>query len=169
MKIAITGSMGVGKTTLANMLSEKTGIELLPEVARDMLQEGWKLDFGATEDFEREMLHRQLLLEIEDDFIADRGIIDIMAYCMVIFDDNESLLNHVNKYLMRAEYDTVFYMAPEFPIEDDGIRSTDLKLQKQIDQTIKGILSVGQFNWIQLTGSREKRLKKALKHLTSIK
>lgn len=169
MKIAITGAMGVGKTTFANMLSAVTGIYVLPEVARDMIQEGYTLDHGATEEFETIMVNRQMLLELDDDFIADRGIIDILAYCMILFEDNQELLNLINNKLSEAEYDVVFYMAPEFPIEDDGIRSTDIKLQKQIDEAIKGILSVGNFKWFQLTGSKEKRVKKALKHLTSVK
>ena len=94
MRILITGAQGVGKSTLAKAIAEVKKIELLPEVARQMIEEGYKLDHGATEDFERQMLGRQTMLEIEDNFVADRGIIDILAYCMVLFEDNQELLNH---------------------------------------------------------------------------
>ena len=169
MKIAITGAMGVGKTTLANMLSQEIGIDILPEVARDMIQEGYTLDSGATEEFERTMLYRQLGLELEDKFIADRGIIDILAYCMILFKDNHSLLNEINNWLAEARYDIVFYLPIEFPIENDGVRSTDIELQKQIDKEIKGILSVGKFKWFEIRGNKLERLKKVSKHLTSVK
>lgn len=171
MKIAIIGAQGVGKTTIANDLSAVTGIYVLPEVAREMIAEGFTLDKGATEEFEREMLFRQTTLEgvFDEDFIADRSILDILAYCSILFEDNDELLNQINDALAEAQYDVVFYLAPEFPIEDDGVRSTDVEFQEQIDTIIKRILSVGRFKTFQLKGSKEKRLKQALKYLTSIK
>lgn len=187
MKIVITGAMGVGKSTLANMLEKELrkqieDIYVLPEIAREMIAEGYNMDYGVTLDFERDMLYRQTLLEIEDNYIADRGIIDIMAYTSVIFLDNFDkegiigpndialdLLNKINEEYCKAKYDIIFYLPPEFPIEDDGVRSTDVVFQKQIDQKIKDILSTGSFKWYTLSGSRQKRLKQALKHLTSVK
>jgi predicted ATPase len=168
MKILITGAMGVGKTTLANMVGEARKIDVLPEVARDMIKEGFNLDEGITEGAEREMLNRQILLELDDDFIADRGIIDILAYCMIIFEDNSELLNHVNKWLSKAQYDVIFYLPVEFPIEDDGIRSTNIDFQKKIDDTIKFILKSSPFKWYEIRGTKEERLNKVLDKLLVI-
>jgi predicted ATPase len=170
MKILITGSMGVGKTTLTNMLGEVKKIDVLPEVAREMIEEGFDLGSGITEGIEREILNRQILLELsEDDFIADRGIIDILAYCMVIFGDNTELLNHVNKWLSKAHYDIVFYLPPEFPLEDDGVRTTDIEFQKNIDEAIKFILKSVPFKWYEIRGTKEERLNKVLDKLLVIK
>lgn len=168
MKILITGSMGVGKTTLAKMLGEARNIDVLPEVARDMIQEGYDLGSGISDATERTMLQRQMLLELDDDFIADRGMIDILAYCMVLFEDNSDLLNYVNKWLSKAQYDIVFYLPIEFPIEDDGVRTTDKEFQKKIDEAVRFILKSSPFKWYEIRGTREERLNKVLDKLLVI-
>lgn len=179
MKILITGSFSTGKTTLANQLAEIKKIDLLPEVARQMIQEGFKLDENISIDTEREMFHRQQLLEIGDDFIADRGIIDILAYTSVLFQDNyqdffgeendlaEILIKEIKEGLEEAEYDVVFYLPVEFPIEDDGVRSMDSRFQKQVDGKIKNILEKYEHKFKNYTirGSKEKRLKDVLELL----
>lgn len=172
MKIAIVGAMGVGKTTLATDLSRVTEIKVLPEVARIMIEEGYELDKGVTIPIEREMLKRQVELEeAEDSFIADRGIVDILAYSTLLFGDSVLLLNDINKKLCDAEYDIIFHLAPEFPIEDDGIRSTDVDFQSKVDREVN--LIVSSMNSYKLTGSKEKRLRDACKiisdYLTSTK
>lgn len=171
MKIAITGAMGVGKTTLANDLSEATGIDILPEVARIMAEEGVKLDKGITIETERKIFERQMLLEDETkgNIIADRCLVDALAYTMELFWNELDLIEKIRTELNKNRYDVIFYIAPEFPIEEDGLRSTDIKFQKKIDSKIRRILKLGNLNWHKLNGTREERVDQVFKHLTSIK
>lgn len=163
MRILITGAMGVGKTTLAKHIAEARGYKILPEVARIMAEEGYKLDKEITPEIELEMLRRQVLLEQEENYIADRGLIDLLAYCLILFPEETELLNKVNLALADAVYDTVIYLEPEFPIEDDGLRSTDVAFQKQIDETIKFILGTSKFKHHKVKGSKINRLNQVLK------
>lgn len=162
MKIAIVGAMGVGKTTLANDLSDVLDIKILPEIARKMIEEGYKLDKDVTPAIELEILKRQVALEeTEEYFIADRGVIDVMAYSSVLFHDDMFLLNKINNQLCVTKYDIVFYIPIEFPLEGDGIRSEDIKFQKRIDQEIR--FTIEAFNWHKIKGDRDQRIKKAVK------
>ncbi len=63
MKIVIIGAMCVGKTTLVNDLKKHTDFPILPEVALQMIKEGYKLDQNVTVDTEYEILRRQVKLE----------------------------------------------------------------------------------------------------------
>lgn len=166
MKILITGAMGTGKTTLTSDISKNIGYKILPEVARLMAEEGYKLDKKITPEIELEILRRQVLLEEEkEDYIADRGLIDLLAYCLVLFPEEEDLLNKINIALSNACYDIVFYLPIEFPIEEDGVRSTDVVFQKKIDEKIKFILSVNKFNYYKIKGSRLSRINQVFKKI----
>ena len=160
MRIAITGSMGVGKTTLAKQISNATGIRLLPEVARELIKAGHKLDEQATPELEEAMAECQQ--ELENSFgswVADRCLFDILAYTMVLFPKNETLIHTINRCISKAKYGIILYIPPEFPIKDDGVRSTNKDFQKKIDDTLKQILH----NVHIIRGSRKERLKLALK------
>lgn len=161
MKIAITGAMGVGKTTLAKDLAEKLGLEILPEVARIAAEEGYKLDKDVSIDAEMFMISKQQKLEMDSDsWIADRCFIDLLAYISILFPMNILLQFDVSDLLEDAKYDWVLYIPPEFDIEDDGVRSTDKDFQKTVDEKIKEFLPEG---YVEVTGSKEDRVNQVLK------
>ncbi|HWY35155.1 MAG TPA: ATP-binding protein, partial [Nitrosopumilaceae archaeon] len=141
MKIAICGAQGVGKTTLVNELAKELGFRVLPEVAREMAKAGHKLDQGVTALLEYEMIKMQTgLEEMLGPWIADRSLIDLLAYCVVLFPEDKSLFSIARGKLKEAKYDLIFYIPPEFTIEDDGVRSTDPHFRDKIDQAIKNVL-----------------------------
>jgi nicotinamide riboside kinase len=158
MKLAGVGSMGVGKTTLVNEVAKVMEWTILPELAREMMNAGYKLDKGVDVATEYVMIEKQIELEqYSRPWIADRCLIDIWAYCKVLFPDEAPLLNTIVQKLKETEYDIIVYIPPEFPIEDDGIRSTDTQFQTNIDNAIKEILC--SFEHYTVTGSVEKRTK----------
>lgn len=164
MKIAITGSFGTGKTTLANHVAEAKGFTLLPEVARVMAEEGYKLDKEITAEIEHEMFLRQVALEChQGPYISDRCLVDLLAYSAVLFENDFELLWTISRALRDAKYDVIIYLEPEFPIENDGVRSTDGEFQKIIDDRIKSILKGLNLTHHKVSGSREERLSQVLK------
>ena len=75
---------------------------------------------------------------------------------------NMDQINAVRKALEKAKYDLVIYIAPEFPIKKDGIRTTDTKFQKEIDTRIKIVLKDAGVKWIKVSGSKINRLNQVL-------
>lgn len=58
-RVAIVGSFSTGKTTLAEAVAEPLGLPLLPEVAREIVALGFKLDKDATPETETLIFLRQ--------------------------------------------------------------------------------------------------------------
>ncbi|MEI7810440.1 MAG: ATP-binding protein [bacterium] len=164
MKIAIIGAQGVGKTTLAQQINiDYPELKILPEAARLAQKAGYKLDHTATVETELWLINKQIELEEENNWVADRCSIDLLAYIEYLFSHENSLVEFATKTLVPkfSNYDLVIYLpSGEFPIEDDGVRTTDLKFQRDIDEKIKDILEKHKIQFIKVVGSPKERLEK---------
>lgn len=163
MKIAIIGAQGVGKTTLAKQINQHyPDFKILPEAARLAVEAGYKLDHTATTETELWLIAKQIELESEENmWVADRCCIDLFAYILHLFSKESSLIEFATKTLVPRfrEYDLVLYLpSGEFVIEDDGIRTTDLKFQQDIDERIRDILEKHKISFLKIVGSPEERL-----------
>src|SRR3989344_2572978 len=174
MKIVITGAQGVGKTTLALQINKHySDFTILPEAARLAKEIGYNLDQGATTDTELWLIAKQVELEIaETKWVADRSCIDLLAYIHHLFSEEASLVEFATKTLVPkfSKYDLVLYLpSGEFAIEDDGVRTTDIKFQQDVDQKIRDILEKHKIPFVRMVGSPEERLARVKNLLTSIK
>lgn len=161
--------MGVGKTTLANDLSKALGHTLLPEAARVLIAEGYLMDKRVSIDTEKQLLLRQTSIEMmQGSWIADRCIIDILAYTMVLFPNHENFHKEIREELQKAEYDVILYIPPEFSIEDDGVRSTDTKFREKVNREIVKILRKENIPYHKITGNPEIRLQKAIEIISKV-
>jgi len=163
MKIALSGSQSVGKTTLANKLNKHLKLPYIHEVARSMinLTKEYNVDYRELKGtdhfyFQEAILNIQYMLESLyqfTGFISDRSLIDIQAY---------------SKHYMRASYnvyDYIIYVPIEFALEQDGIRHKGQDFQKEIDQKIQKLLKqyIPEHKIITVTGSVEERVEQVLK------
>jgi nicotinamide riboside kinase len=58
-------------------------------------------------------------------------------------------------------YDLVLYLpSGEFGIEDDGVRTTDVKFQRAIDERVRYILEKHKIPFVRIVGSPEERMAK---------
>ena len=165
MKIAIVGAQGVGKTTLAKQINKDCpDFEILPEAARLAQEIGYKLDHTATTETELWLIAKQIELEsAESDWVADRSSIDLLAYIHHLFSDELDLIEFANKTLSPrfSNYDLVLYLpSGQFAIEDDGVRTTDIKFQQEVDKRIRDILAKHKIPFVEVIGSPEERLAK---------
>ncbi|MDP9249535.1 MAG: ATP-binding protein [bacterium] len=173
MKIAITGAQGVGKTTLARQIQKDyPDFQILPEAARLALEAGHNLDHTATAETERWLIAKQIELESADNkWIADRCGIDLLAYIQHLFSEEPALIEFAAKTLVPrfSNYDLVLYLpSGQFAIEDDGVRTTDIKFQQAVDRKIRGVLEKHKIPFMEIVGSPEERLsqvKKLFKNL----
>jgi len=165
MKIAIIGAQGVGKTTLAQQINKDYPLfKILPEAARLAKEEGHNLDETATVETELWLIAKQIELEsTEGNWVADRCGIDLLAYIEHLFSHELDLVKFAVKTLTPRfnNYDLVIYLpSGEFTIEDDGVRTTDVKFQEDIDRKIKDILEKYKILFVEVVGSPEERLVK---------
>ena len=166
-RIAIVGSFSTGKTTLAELLARRLDLPLLPEVAREIVELGFKLDKDATPETEALIFLRQYNNELAtDEFVGDRSLIDVMAYAgwvldnqprrkeMLLWDECEKLAER----RLRTNYSHVYYLPIEFPIVLDGLRPDDPAFQKEIDERVVGLLRTHGIGFTTITGSVEERI-----------
>jgi thymidylate kinase len=186
MKFAFTGSHGTGKTTLATFVALKLsqiGIEVstTPEIPRVICE--WENDL---EFFRREnnTLAKQLLIlfgqpiyEISanenENLICDRTLIDHLAYTNVLFKEAlfDSKISKSLEMLIKIHmqtYDEIFYLPIEFSPKDDGVRESDEKFQKEIDNEILRLLKITQVQYNPISGSIEDRTRIVVEKIKTV-
>lgn len=148
MKIGVTGTHGVGKTTFALRITGHLtkiypgeNIGLLAEVAR---QCPFAINENTTREAQLWLFHMQMPAEIEmavknEILVCDRTILDSLAYAQWA-----GFLDMVDAYLPIAidwvdTYDEIYWMRPNGgQLVDDGFRSIDPDFQNEIDQIFAG-------------------------------
>lgn len=173
-RIAIVGSFSTGKTTLAEVLARQLDLPLLPEVAREVVELGFKLDKDATPETEALIFLKQYNNELsEPEFVGDRSMIDSMAYAGWVLDNQPPRKEmalwdecvRLAERRLRTNYSHVFYLPIEFPIVLDGLRPDDPSFQKEIDERILELLAAHAVRYETVTGSVEERLAQIHEHL----
>lgn len=173
-RIAIVGSFSTGKTTLAEVAAEKLALPLLPEVAREIVDLGFKLDKDATVETETLIFLRQYHNEqTHPEFVGDRSLVDVMAYASWVLENQERRKEFalwdtcldIAKQHLRSQYSDVFYLPIEFGIVPDGLRPMDPEFQADIDRRMVHLLEINDIRYETLTGSVEDRMESLLGHI----
>lgn len=171
MRIAITGSHGVGKTTLAQRLACDLGVSLLKEAAREVAAELYYPNTASIafapmdkkEDFQNKVLQRQITNEaVNRNFISDRAVIDIYAYSAYYGLNWQPHFDWIMCY-SGARYSALIYVPiPDADIHDDGFRLTDLESQQEIDKMVLHMAKQLECPLIELSRNRDNWYKEAL-------
>lgn len=200
MKIVVLGSHGTGKTTLTKRLhghlKDNYPLEIesvkvardreefrlpksvgslrwtyLPEAPFEATQRGFSMNEDTSLESETWILAKQLELEkISAPWIADKCLIDILAYARYLFSEEPELLSVAERVARRnIDYDLVLYLPTgEFPVEDDGLRSTDPRFQQDIDKEIVKIMVELGVDFYVIRGDKEERFNRAKKIINNI-
>lgn len=141
-KVALVGTHGVNKTTLAFELAavlKRRGntVELITEIAREC---PFPLNDRATPGAFQWIIARQIQLEIEkgpraDMLVCDRSVLDNFAYHSRLYGETEDLSRALAIYSrawMRT-YDLLVRLPISHMLTPDGFRSTDVGFQREID------------------------------------
>jgi len=142
-KIALVGTHGIGKTTIAYELAgaiKRRGerVELITEIAREC---PFPLNDQATSEAFQWIIARQVQLEIEKGartgvLICDRSLLDNFAYYIRLYGRGGEQYEVLNRFCSywTATYDLLIRLPLASPPFDDGFRSTDLRFQREIDE-----------------------------------
>ncbi len=153
LRVALAGSSGGGKTTLARLMGERWGQE--PVVYSRPTAAARALGFGRPQDVPAEHMRRfqeaayaeQLVAEgtADQDLVIDRSVLDYAAFYLYQtpgagFDDV-----YVHEAVDHAlqSYDVVFVVPPPASgfVVDDGKRHTDPKAVLAVHQNLLSIVN----------------------------
>jgi hypothetical protein len=164
MKIALCGAHGVGKTTISKILSQELSLPILPDIVPDAFRLGFEINENTPPETQVWLLGKQLENERKGPgFIADKCLFDYYVYAKALSMD-EDLVRLAEKIVAKnGKYDHIFLIRPEFPIEDDGLRSTNIEFQRAVADTYEAFLQKNGIGFTVLTGSVEERKMQALR------
>ncbi|MAH85603.1 MAG: hypothetical protein CBB68_15370 [Rhodospirillaceae bacterium TMED8] len=150
IKLAVSGSAGTGKSSLAMALSKSLNLPYLEESFRSRCEDG--LVFQDLSRAAQSLLIVELYSEAidqvtkcSDGFVQDRCPIDFLAFWLHYGFWNEEksskdLFKRVQKDL--SYYDRII-MLPwgVFDIQEDGVRSTNCWLQLKFQSLVEGLVN----------------------------
>ena len=176
MKIIFTGAQGTGKTSVMDALPES--LHKIKGITRKVINDNNLSINECSNNYTQKHIFDAYEDELttNDNYIAERGLIDVLAYSISRMNAgycSKSLIEKQFEHLMKfSEYnkDAVYVYFPiEFEIVNDGTRSIDKEFQKEIDDIINEILEVLKTRYgtkfIKITGSVEERIKQIEKLL----
>jgi len=169
MKIGFCGTMSVGKTTLTKelvKLPQFKNYHYATERSKYLNSLGIPLNHQTTIEGQTIFLAERVTELMQPNIITDRTIIDVMAFTKcskhVSYIDADEFENYAKRFL--RSYNHIFYIPPtDIPMEDNGIRETDLEYRKEIDETIYKLLLKYRPAFHVISGTTEERIEKILK------
>ena len=170
MRFALTGSHGVGKTSVISELDDwlsNNGIKCIynSSSARKVKKSGMAINDEGDDTVQTIIAASHISHFSEDNWFADRCLLDCYAYGKHLF-HRDKVSNECNKVLSKLtykflnNYTKIFYVPIEFEMVKDGVRKEDTEFQKQIDEIIKYYLDNLNINYETITGSVEERCEK---------
>jgi len=175
MKLSISGSFSVGKSTLFRVLKKRVeGYDFINEISREVMKE--MNTNNQTMSLEERILHQRLCVEKQiqreaqsQNFITDYCTIDNLnySYGLGIYDEvRELVIEHLKKI---GGYDIIFYVPIQFPLEKDGVRYENREFQKEIDTRLKKLLKEFNLPFVEITGNLKNRVEKVLSFIKNPK
>ena len=165
MKIGLTGTMSVGKTTLAKALGELDMFKDYPiqtERSKYLRDIGVALNTDSTLKGQLVFAAERSIELMQENIITDRTIYDVTAFTLSAKSIDWFEKRRFMEILMslRNEYDVIIYVSPDgVDIEDNGVRETNTEYREQIDFVIKEMLvEYPPTKLIKVSGSTEERI-----------
>jgi len=177
MRVGISGAQSVGKTTLLNALrSEKCfkDYAVRNEVTRSVKALGVHINESGS-DISQQLIMKEHIynLVMFDDMITDRTALDGIVYTHWLWADGkvsdecmQQCKDVFNKIINM--YDYMFYIRPEFPIENDGVRSSSQQWQDEIVLLFDMYIKEYDLKVINVSGSVRERVNTILKTIGEI-
>jgi len=177
MRIAISGAQSVGKTTLINALRSEKKLKdftFCTEVTRRVSSYGLPINEEGTDITQRLIMQEHIVnYFMNDNMICDRCALDGIIYTEHLWSnqkvkwDTFVYASHIYEKLIYS-YDLIFYIAPEFEIADDGVRSVDKdfrdKIVNSFDLYIEK-LKEHNIEVINISGSVRERVEQVLQRI----
>lgn len=172
MRIGISGAQSTGKTTLLNALRSESffkGYAVCNEVTRKVASYGIPINENGTDVTQTLIMNQHIVnIMLNDNMITDRTSLDGLVYTLYLAEKgsvSNKTVDYAKQVFCRTyfEYDILFYIAPEFDIKHDGVRSTDDRFRDEIVTLFDNVILDYDVNVVRLSGSVRERVEQALK------
>ena len=167
MRIGLTGTVSVGKTTLVNAMRAHDAFkdyETATERSKYLMNLGIPLNTDSTLKGQFIFLAERATELMVDNIITDRTIFDVCAFTSLAksIEDNKKYWFEKAAMQLVSEYDWIIYVSPKgVDIENNGVRTTDADYRQKVDYQIKQMLErYKPNNIIEVQGSTEQRINK---------
>lgn len=150
MRIGISGAQSTGKTTLLNALRSEPffkDYEICNEVTRKVASYGLPINEDGNDTTQELIMNQHIVnLAMHDNMITDRTVLDGLVYSKYLRENGKivaSTMNYVENIFNRMiqGYDLIFYVAPEFEIKNDGVRSINTFFRDRIVAIFNEVIS----------------------------
>lgn len=167
MKIAISGAHGQGKTTLIEALKQHPTFKDY-HVANSPTRAISKLaPIGPAGTGHTQMLvmMQHYANHLPENVILDRCALDGFAYTQHFYKSIShhlyTIIEDLFKYLI-PQYDIIFYIEPELPLVDDGVRPVDAIFFNQIKRQFEDVIKSHKVRTVSVSGTVEQRVQKVV-------
>lgn len=165
IKILFTGAQGTGKTSVMDVLP--TSLTKLRGITRSVIENKNltinEYSDNCTQKHIFDAYNNQLTSN--DNYIAERSLIDVCAYTMYLVKHNrcsstllEYQISKLEKFIHQNENALYIYFPIEFNIIDDGTRSINKDFQKEVDNNIVSILNKYNLLYCTVSGNVDNRI-----------
>jgi nicotinamide riboside kinase len=172
MRIGLTGTMSCGKTTLAKALGELDqfkGYTIQTERSKYLSNLGIPLNTDSTLPGQFIFLAERASELLQENIVTDRTIWDVCSFTLSAksISDWEKRTFVESAMNLKDYYDLVIYVSPRgVPVEDNGIRTTDLGYRIKIDNAIQ--MALNEYKpkrLISVEGTTEERIATILQNI----
>ncbi|MDB4543228.1 ATP-binding protein [bacterium] len=169
MKIAFTGAQSTGKTTVMNELQAyypyTPDFKFLSEITRDVAKLNLKINEDGNDQTQLLIMNKHLENVQKQNIVMDRCALDGVVYTRYLYNRgqvSEWVMDYAERVfsLMIDRYDFIFYIAPEFAITDDGVRSTSVDFRNEIVKLFEQYILLCEIPVTHLTGDKQERVSK---------
>jgi len=171
-RIGLTGTVSVGKTTLAKALGELEQFKdyiIQTERSKYLSDLGIPLNTDSTLPGQFVFLAERASELLQENIITDRTIWDVCSFTLSAksISDYEKRTFVESAMNLKDYYDLVIYVSPlGVSVEDNGIRTTDLGYRIKIDTAIQMALEEYKpKKLITVEGTTEERIATILQNI----
>ena len=172
MRIGISGAHSTGKTTLLNALRSEPAFfnyHIGDEVTRRIASYGIPINEQGTDITQILVMQEHLVnVVMHENLLTDRTALDGYSYTLELHEMgvvSDKVLAHADAIFKKVVpmYDILFYIRPEFAIEDDGVRTTDILFRDKILSRFEQVISAHHLPVVLLSGTVRERLNQFFK------
>lgn len=172
IKVVLFGPESTGKTTLSRQLARHYNSVWVREYARTYLQDKWNNERKTCEPKDllpiakgQIALENELAQKTESVLICDTDLLETKVYSEAYYSGSCDPI--LDKFAIENSYDLYFLTYIDTPWEADDLRDKPYE-RKRMFNAFKEALLKYERPYVLLKGSKEERLKEAIKHIDKL-